>query len=130
MRVAACDDNPMVRRLVSAVCRIEGFEFAGEADDGRTCVDLVRETNPDVLVLDMDMPYFDGLYAIAELRRTESALRIVVYSGVGSDEMQAPVLGAGADAYVRKGGSIDELRGALHEQAEAMGTPGSRSGVS
>ena len=116
-RVAACDDNPLISRLVSAVCQMEDLEFVGDASDGRTCVDLVRETAPDLLVLDMEMPGFDGLYAIEELRRTSSDLKVVVYSGTCGEEVEERVVRAGADAYVRKGDPIEELRQALRDLA-------------
>ncbi len=113
VRVVSADDDPGVCLLVAAVVDgIEGLTYAGQAGDGLAVVELIERVAPDLLVLDIDMPGYDGLFALARLRRTHSSLWIVVYSGSSSDELRPQVLAAGANAYVRKGDALSDLRAA------------------
>lgn len=112
-----CDDDPVVRRIVTAVLqrsgygRVEQTEFASEA------VDLAEALQPSVIILDLTLDGESGLDAIPELRAVAPDSRIVVYSG--SEAMKIPARRAGAHVVLSKVSmaSVSELE-------RAVSTPG------
>jgi DNA-binding NarL/FixJ family response regulator len=113
-RVVLADDSAGLRTLIRTLLELEpGFEVAGEAADGIEAIETVLRVEPDLLLLDLAMPRADGLQVLQELRGRLPGLRIVVYSGYTSAELEQAALDLGADAYVPKGGQPDELIRAL-----------------
>ena len=90
-----------------------GFEVAGEAADGVEAIETVLRVEPDLLLLDLAMPRADGLQVLEQLRGRLPRLRIVVYSGYTSSELERAARDLGADDYVAKGRAPDELIRAL-----------------
>src|SRR3954447_24774760 len=102
-KVVSCDDHLLVGELLSVVVEdIDGLEFAGASADGQEAAELVARTDADILVLDLDMPDYDGMYALRTLRPADDHVRIVVYSGMLPPEARLAVTEAGADAVVHK----------------------------
>src|SRR3954471_10155923 len=91
----------------------EGMDFAGASADGQQAVELVARTDADILVLDLDMPDYDGMYALRTIRAADEHVRIVVYSGMLPPEARLAVTEAGADAVVHKDETLDSLEQAL-----------------
>lgn len=108
VRFVIIDDEPTLRRLVAAVADTEpGIELVGEAGDGEVAADLVGETRPDVVVLDVSMPRVGGIEAIGLVREVDPEVRIVMWSALADRRDEA--LAAGADAWVTKGAPLREL---------------------
>ena len=85
-RVLVVDDSVVVRRLVARVIESDPtLELAGVARDGAAAVDKTAALRPDVVVLDLEMPILDGLGALAEIRRTQPELPIIIFSHLTSD---------------------------------------------
>jgi DNA-binding NarL/FixJ family response regulator len=119
-KVVSCDDHLLVGELLSVVVEdIDGLEFAGAAADGREAVELVARTGADVLVLDLDMPGYDGLYALRHIRAADEHVRIIVYSGKVTVDSRFAAMEAGADALVRKDETLDTLEEALVEARDS-----------
>lgn len=112
-RVVVVDDDLATRTFVELFLRGEGFDVVGTAQDGAAGVELVRDLQPDSVVLDLDMPRMGGRAAIPLMRRDCPRARIVVYSS--ADDLDAGVLGA--DACVRKDGMPADLVRALRSSA-------------
>ncbi|WP_103957968.1 response regulator transcription factor [Nonomuraea solani] len=128
IRVAIADDQAVVRMGLRALLEREpGMECVGEAADGWAALGLIRQSRPDVLLLDIRMPGMDGLAtlrAIAgdpELRGT----RIVVVTTFAVDEYVFAALQAGASGFVLKDSAPDELVNAVRVVAagEALLSP-------
>lgn len=117
LRVAICDDSLPMRVAIGAMLEESGaFEPGGQASNGIQAVELVERSRPDVLVLDLDMPHYDGLYAIRRIRAFDRELPIVVYSG-GDRSARAEALRAGATVFVDKASSVNNLVEALADVA-------------
>ena len=99
--------------LAIVVEDIDGMAFAGAAADGQQAVELVARTAADVLVLDLDMPDYDGMYALRAIRAADEHVWIVVYSGIVTPDARLDVMEAGADAIVCKDDTLDSLEEAL-----------------
>jgi DNA-binding NarL/FixJ family response regulator len=118
VRVFLCDDVPEFRALLRLVLEGDGgLTVVGEAGDGEACVNGVRETDADVVLLDLSMPGRDGLEAIPMLRSAAPNCAIVVLSGFDADRLGPQVIGAGACSYVEKGDSFDTICRAVREAA-------------
>ncbi len=104
-RVLVVDDSVVVRMLVAEVLRADpGFELAGVAANGRIALDCLDRVQPDVVVLDVEMPELDGLQTLAEIRRRNRTLPVVMFSTLTSRGATATIeaLTLGASDYVQK----------------------------
>ena len=108
LRVVLVDDTADVRLLVRlALERIEDFVVVGEA--GLGVIELVRAEQPDLILLDLAMPRMDGLEALPTLRALPPSATILVLSGFDSQSLAPMARAAGADGYLRKGASPQEI---------------------
>ncbi len=114
MRVVIADDHRVVREGVRAVLGgVSGLEVVGEAERGDEVVELVAELEPDVLVLDLNMPGKTGLEVSRALREQASPVRILFLSMHDDPEYILQAVRAGADGYVLKDVAPEQLRKAV-----------------
>ena len=79
IRVVLADDHPIVRDGLRKLLSLEDdIQVVGEASDGHEVVRVVQETNPDIVVLDLRMPYMDGLATLQALQHVERKVRVIV----------------------------------------------------
>jgi DNA-binding NarL/FixJ family response regulator len=79
IRIVIADDHPIVRDGIKRLLALESdIDVVGEAGDGRGVLDVVHETNPDVLLLDLRMPNLDGLGALETLQQTNKRTRVII----------------------------------------------------
>ena len=128
IRVFLCDDVAELRDMVRvALEQDRDFEIVGEAADGDGAARGVAESRPDVLLLDISMPRVDGLEAIRRVRQSSPGTAILVLSGFEASRMEPEVLALGADGYLEKQASLDEIRDGLRrvvaERAAAAAAP-------
>jgi DNA-binding NarL/FixJ family response regulator len=110
IRVLVVDDHPIVRQgLVSVLGDEDDLEVVGEAGSGREAVARVQRLQPDVVLLDLEMPDLDGVDAIPQLLAGRPGLGIVVFTAYDTDERVLGALRAGARGYLLKGASADEI---------------------
>ncbi len=118
--VLVCDDRRELREAIALVLSdVPRFVVVGEAIDGVSCLQRVRETQPDVLILDVSMPG-GGPSVASAAKEINPCLHIVVFSGRQDHRVQREMLGAGADQFVVKTGRLRPLLEAL-DQAFADG---------
>ncbi len=109
-RILIVDDAEDIRMLLRLKLAHQGeYDVVGEAADGRDAVDLARVLQPDLVLLDMAMPRMDGLQALPLIREAVPDVRVIVLSGFNQATLEREALAAGADRYVVKGGSMQEL---------------------
>ena len=106
--VVIADDHPDVRELVTLrLMMVAGLEVVGQAANGVEAINLARESQPDLMTIDLDMPVMGGAEAIPVLRAVAPSMRIIVYSG---DPGMADLTAAREpDATVNKGASLGDL---------------------
>lgn len=110
IRVVIVDDDSGVRRMVKIILSMEeDYEVVGEADDGARAVAISSELQPDVILLDLEMPGMDGLIAIPEIRLRAPSTRIAVLSSFPDPYTLADALQLGADTYLDKATSLKDL---------------------
>jgi two-component system response regulator NreC len=103
MKIVAIEDQVMMRGLIVRVCR-EHFpgETVRDAADGKTGRDLCREIQPDIVLLDLDLPDGDGLDLITELRESSPRSKIIVITSHSDDYAIHRCLESGVAAFVDK----------------------------
>ncbi|WP_239987375.1 response regulator [Sphingosinithalassobacter portus] len=114
IRIAVVDDHPLLREGVQAV--IDGqadMTLVGEAGTGIEAIALYRETRPDILLIDLQMPDLDGVSAIARIREEFPAARIIVLTTYSGDARALQALRAGASGYLLKSSLRRELLDAV-----------------
>jgi DNA-binding NarL/FixJ family response regulator len=111
--VLICDDQDELREAIKVVLvDVPRFLVIGEAYDGLSCLDRVRELRPDVLILDVSMPG-GGPHVARAAKELSPRTHILVFSGRQDARVQEAMLDAGADQYVVKTGRLRPLLQAL-----------------
>jgi DNA-binding NarL/FixJ family response regulator len=103
IRILSADDHPLLRSGIAALIATQtDMQVVGEASTGKEAVQLHRELNPDVTLMDLQMPDMSGLDAIIAIRSEEPSARIIVLTTYSGDVLAQRALKAGAQAYVLK----------------------------
>jgi DNA-binding NarL/FixJ family response regulator len=112
VRVLIADDRWVTRRGIRALLsQLPQIEIVGEAADGQESVDMVASCRPDVVLLDVQMPVMDGLEATRRIKSRWPSVRVVVLTMYARYRTLA--LDAGADVFLLKGGTTEELQEAI-----------------
>ena len=110
IRVLIADDHPVVCHGLAAIFSSKpDLTVMAQASDGRAAIDLFRQHQPDVTLLDLRMPQVSGVEAIALIRQEVRNARFVILTTYDTDEDIYQGLSAGAMAYLLKGTPADEL---------------------
>ena len=110
IRTALIDDDPDIIDLLKI--NLSGdprFELAGEGSNGAQALEVLAEAEPDVVILDLDMPYFNGLEAITHIRKGWPDVKIVVFSARYDKYDADDLLSNRADLYIDKSRGVPEL---------------------
>ncbi len=112
--VLIADDHTILRRgLVSLLSLNQEIEVIGEAEDGSSAVELALRLRPDVVLMDLSMPVLNGLEATARLKKEAPAMKVLILSAHDNDEYVSQVVRSGANGYVLKNTSPEELYAAI-----------------
>ncbi|XRQ11803.1 response regulator [Actinomadura welshii] len=111
-RVLVVDDNVVVRSGLASLVEASGAEVVGEAGDGRTAIELVDRLEPDLVLLDVQMPLLDG---VAAARVLSARTRVVMLTYTDDPEVVRAAIGNGAVGYLVHGSfTPEELTAAVH----------------
>jgi DNA-binding NarL/FixJ family response regulator len=115
IRVAVVDDNPGFRETLASLLGTEELVVVGAAESGTEAIDLVRNTEPDVVLMDVRMPVMNGIEATRLLKSTFPDVGIVALTGVDDQDAVREMLVAGASCYVLKDSDSDEIFHAIRQ---------------
>ena len=127
-RVLVVDDEENVTHLVSSALRFDGFETV-TADNGQSALAAVAEADPDLVVLDVMMPGMDGLGVLQNLRAAGSQVPVIFLTARDTANDRIGGLRAGADDYVVKPFSVEELLARVHAVLRRSAPDEAREGV-
>jgi DNA-binding NarL/FixJ family response regulator len=119
VRILLADDHEVVRKGVRLLIeKVSGWSVCGEAGTGRQAIALAEELNPDVIVLDINMPDLNGLDAIRQIKRTIPKVETLVFTGIENEKLVHDVFEAGARSYILKSDISSHLVSAIEAVAQ------------
>lgn len=99
-------DNPMILNTLDEVISSEaGLSVIGRADNGKDAIDMIKDTQPDVVLLDLVMPQMDGITVVENIKKKTSMLKnpaFIILSAVGGEQMTEEAFQAGANYFLMK----------------------------
>jgi CheY-like chemotaxis protein/ketosteroid isomerase-like protein len=123
-RILICDDDASYRALLRVVLeQDDDHEVAGEARDGRECIDRAGELRPEVILLDLNMPRMSGVEALPVLRDLLPETKIVALTTARAMDNEQEFVDLGGVAFIEKPHEILALRPALERVLEAVSEP-------
>lgn len=106
VNVVIVDDNPMILNTLDEVISSEaGLSVIGRADNGKDAIDMIKDTQPDVVLLDLVMPQMDGITVVKNIKKKTSMLKnpaFIILSAVGGEQMTEEAFQAGANYFLMK----------------------------
>lgn len=117
--VLLADNFPIFAEGLQAVLSDPGrdfmFNIMGVANSGSEVADMLCKDNPDLLLLDLSLPEMDGLNRLSEVKRDHAKTRILVMAGVQGPNLIKEIFDSGADGFMLKSGTKDELLAVIEE---------------
>ena len=106
VNVVIVDDNPTILNTLDEVISSEaGLSVIGRADNGKDAIDMIKDTQPDVVLLDLVMPQMDGITVVENIKKKTSMLKnpaFIILSAVGGEQMTEEAFQAGANYFLMK----------------------------
>jgi DNA-binding NarL/FixJ family response regulator len=114
IRLVIVDDHALFRAgLVSLLEEMQEFEVVGEASNGKEALQVIARVQPDLILLDVNMPIMNGVETVSALKDVPKSPRIIMLTISKHEEDLFGAINAGADGYLLKNTEPDELRKAV-----------------
>ncbi|MDQ6927534.1 MAG: response regulator [Actinomycetota bacterium] len=121
IRVMVVEDTDHVRRMLTSMLSLDGFEIVAEAATGQEAVERVAAADPDVIVIDYKMPAMDGLAVARQIRETRPQQVVILYTAYVDDTIERDAAAAGVSLCV------DKMEGLASLEREITRLCGTRS---
>jgi DNA-binding NarL/FixJ family response regulator len=114
IKVVICDDHFFYRQGVKTWLETkEDIDIVGESEDGLKLIKQLKHVQPDVILLDINMPVMDGSAALAEIKKSYSHIKVVMLTMNDSKQTILEMLKLGADGYLTKNDDCEEIYNAI-----------------
>lgn len=108
-RILLIEDDTLIQKTVNLKLRKEGFDVIC-CDDGKAGLEKLKELLPDIVLTDLMLPYASGLEIVSAAKAiTEKSIPVIVFSGMGQEQVVEEAFQLGADDYITKPFSLSEL---------------------
>ena len=115
IKILLVDDHELFRTGLRTILASEpDIEILAEVDSGEKAVEFVRETPPDIVLMDLHMPGIGGLEATRKIRHIDEKVHIIVVTALSDEPFPGQLLDAGARGYISKSCPAQELFEAIH----------------
>lgn len=108
-RILVCDDAAFMRMMIKDILTKNGYEVAGEAENGAIAVEKYKETKPDLALMDITMPEMDGIEALKKIKELDSGAKVVMCSAMGQQAMVIEAIQSGAKDFIVKPFQADRV---------------------
>ena len=114
IRIVVVDDHALFRRgLIGLLNDVPEFQVIGEAGEGSQAVQVIQDMNPDIVLLDVNMPGMDGVATVEALRKNKNKVKVMMLTISQQEEDLMGAIVAGADGYLLKNAEPEDLRKAI-----------------
>ena len=100
--ILICDDAAFMRMMIKDILSKNGYNVAGEAENGAKAVEKYAELKPDLVLMDITMPEMDGLQALKEIKKLDGDAKIIMCSAMGQQAMVIESIQNGAKDFIVK----------------------------
>jgi len=100
--ILICDDAAFMRMMIKDILTKNGYNIAGEAENGAVAVDKYKETSPDLVLMDITMPEMDGIQALKAIRSNDPNASVIMCSAMGQQAMVIEAIQSGAKDFIVK----------------------------
>ena len=111
--ILICDDAAFMRMMIKDILTKNGYNIAGEAENGQKAVEKYAELKPDLVLMDITMPEMDGIAAVKEIKTTYPDAKVVMVSAMGQQAMVIEAIRSGAADFIVKPFQPDRVLEAL-----------------
>ena len=118
-KILVIDDEQSIRHLLDAYLRRKGYDVV-LAENGQSGLELLRHEQPDVIVLDLNMPEMNGLTVLRHIRSLNRDQPVIIFSGAWTPEREQQVRTIGVTELVQKELSLDRLEEALKRTLKTL----------
>jgi len=101
-KVLIVDDAAFMRMMIKDILTKNGYDVAGEAENGARAIEKFKEIVPDLVIMDITMPELDGIQAVKEIRKVNNEAKIIMCSAMGQQAMVIESIQAGARDFIVK----------------------------
>lgn len=117
-KVMICDDAAFMRMMIKDILVKNGYNIAGEAENGVKAVEKYQETKPDLVLMDITMPEMDGIQALKKIKAIDANASVVMCSAMGQQEMVIESIQSGARDFIVKPFQPDRVIEAVKKAVE------------
>ena len=100
--ILICDDAAFMRMMIKDILTKNGYNVAGEAENGLKAVEKYQETKPDLVLMDITMPEMDGIQALKKIKAIDANASVVMCSAMGQQAMVIESIQSGARDFIVK----------------------------
>jgi len=113
--ILICDDAAFMRMMIKDILTKNGYDIAGEAENGQVAVDKYSEVKPDLVMMDITMPEKDGIQALKEIRAKDPGACVIMCSAMGQQAMVIEAIQNGARDFIVKPFAADRILEAVRK---------------
>lgn len=108
-KVLVVDDAAFMRMMIKDILSKNGYEVAGEAENGAVAVSKYAELKPDLVLMDITMPEKDGIQALKEIKASDAGAKVIMCSAMGQQAMVIEAIQSGARDFIVKPFQADRV---------------------
>lgn len=101
-KVLIVDDAAFMRMMIKDILSKNGYEVVGEAENGLKAIERFKNSEPDLVIMDITMPEMDGIQAVKEIKKVDKDAKIIMCSAMGQQAMVIESIQAGALDFIVK----------------------------
>lgn len=100
--ILICDDAAFMRMMIKDILTKNGYNVAGEAENGAKAVEKYNELKPDLVLMDITMPEMDGIQALKNIKASDAGAQVIMCSAMGQQAMVIEAIQSGAKDFIVK----------------------------
>ena len=111
--ILICDDAAFMRMMIKDILSKNGYNVAGEAENGAKAVEKYAELKPDLVLMDITMPEMDGIQALKKIKESDPSALVIMCSAMGQQAMVIESIQSGAKDFIVKPFQADRVLEAI-----------------